>query len=316
LFDIKFNLIYVIIEAKFCGFIYGIVKRENNMEYLIFTDASADYNAEMAKENGLVCIPMGYSLGDDMRTSEGNVDAETIKAFYDGQRGGDLTQTTQISPFMYVDFLTPYFEKGYSVLYLSLSSGLSSTFQSANVAKEELKEKFPNQDFYPVDSLAATGGMGVLLERAVRNKKNGMSLEDNYKDISDAAHRIKHVFMVQDLMYLKRGGRVSAATAVVGTALNVKPILIIDENGKLVTIAKKRGEKAGMAALIEYFEENNADLNEHIYLTDGDAKDFSNSIKEKLLEAHPEALVNQESLSPIIGAHTGPNMISICFLSK
>ena len=253
-----------------------------------------------------------------MRVSEGVQPDDIMKKFYDGQRNGDLTKTSQISPYMYEEYLDEAFNEGYSVLYLSLSSGLSSTYQSALMAKAELKEKYPEQDFYPVDSLAATGGMGVLIERAIRNKEAGMSIEDNYEDLVAATRKIKHYFMVQDLMYLKRGGRVSATTAVVGTMLNVKPILEINEEGKLITIAKKRGNKAAISGLLDYFKEhfNDSLKNDVIYVIDADIKELGDSLADTIRQLYPDIIVRRSTLSPIIGAHTGPGMVAVCFMGK
>lgn len=285
------------------------------MEYLIIMDVSGDIDAKVAEENDIKFVPMEYSLGEEMRVSKGIEPADIMKTFYDGQRNGDLTKTSQISPYMYEQYMEPYFEQGYSVLYLCLSSGLSSTFQSACMAREALKERYPEQDFYPVDSLAATGGMGVLLERAIRNRAAGMSIKENYEDIVASTKKIHLWFLVQDLMYLKRGGRVSATTAVLGSALNVKPILKVDEQGKLVTIAKKRGNKAAAAEVYacfkEYYDENSGDV---IYVVDADDAELGDILKDKILADYPNATVRRCTLSPIIGAHTGPGMAAICHM--
>ena len=157
----------------------------------------------------------------------------------------------------------------------------------------------------------------MLMERAVRNKEAGMSAEDNYKDLIEATHKIKHWFMVQDLNYLKRGGRVSATTAVVGTMLNIKPILKIDENGKLVTIDKKRGNKSAAAALIDLFKDNYDDNQQDvIYVIDADTKELADDVKEQLVNMYPDVTIRRASLSPIIGAHTGPGMVAICHMGK
>jgi len=288
------------------------------MKYLIFADASADIDKNFGEENEIHYIPMEYSLGEEMRTCAGVEPADVMKAFYNGQRNGDLTKTSQISPYMYREYLEPFFKEGYSVLYLCLSSGLSSTYQSALLAKEELKEDYPEQDFYPIDSLAATGGMGVLAERAARNLKAGMSIEDNYNDIVKATANIRHWFMVEDLMYLKRGGRVSATTAVVGSALNIKPILKIDENGKLITIAKKRGSKAAMGELVELFKNTYDDCykDDVISIVHADAEEAAEELKGRILEVCPGATIRMGYLSPIIGAHTGPGMLAVCHMGS
>lgn len=287
------------------------------MDYMIFVDGSADVDLQAVGEGNIKFIPMEYSLAGEMRVCDTMQDRQTLKDFYNGQRRGDLTKTTQISPYMYEEFFRPYMEKGISVLYLALSSGLSSTYNSALMARENLKEKYPNADFMPVDSLAATGGMGVLAERALRNRQNGMTAVENKADLINAAKKIKHWFLVQDLNYLKRGGRVSAATAFVGSALNIKPILKIDEEGKLITFAKKRGNNAAAAELVEQFkasyDENGDDV---IYVIDADDRELGGILKAKVLELYPNRVVRRCTLSPIIGAHTGPGMAAICHMGK
>lgn len=287
------------------------------MDYVIVMDVSGDVDRAIAAENNLGFVPMEYSIGEEMRKCVGPEDQETIKKFYDGQRGGDLTKTSQISPYLYETYLKKYFEEGKSVLYLCLSSGLSSTYQSACMAKEELKEQYPALDFYPVDSLAATGGMGVLVERAIRNKAAGMSIEENYQNLVQATKKIKHWFVVEDLMYLKRGGRVSAATAVIGTALNIKPILIVNEEGKLDTVNKKRGVKAACKCLLEQVKETcDPESGDVLYIVDADDEEKKSFLISEVAKLFPEMTIRTCSLSPIIGAHTGPGMAAICYMGK
>lgn len=286
-------------------------------DYIICMDASGDIIKEKADENGIEFVPMEYSLGEAMRTSQGCESEELLKKFYDGQRNGDMTKTSQISPFMYEEYFKQFLKNGKSILYFCLSSGLSSTYQSSILAAENLKEEYPDAEVLPVDTLAATGGIGLLVEKAIENKKNGMDIHENLESVQALVPYLRHFFMVQDLMYLKRGGRVSAATAIVGSALNIKPILKIDENGKLTTIDKKRGNKAAMSALFTYFKENyNPKLGNTIYICDGDTPDLAKSLAAKVQEAVPGIIVRRMMLSPIIGAHTGPGMLSMILFGK
>ncbi len=285
-------------------------------DYVICMDASGDIFREVARENGIAFVPMEYSLGEEMRTSEGCEEDSLLKRFYDGQRGGDLTKTSQISPFMYEEYFKKFLEEGKSVLYFCLSSGLSNTYESSMLAARNLKEEYPQGEVLPVDTLAATGGIGLLVERAIENRKKGMGLHENFQSVKELVPHLRHYFMVQDLMYLKRGGRVGAATAIVGSALNIKPMLKIDENGKLVTVDKKRGNKAAMMALFHYFEEHyNPERNHTIYICDADAPELADSLAEKVKETAPDVIVRRTMLSPIIGAHTGPGMLSMILMS-
>lgn len=286
-------------------------------KYLIFMDVSGDISPEYAKKHDIKFLPMDYSIGNEMRTCEEMEDPFILKKFYDGQRNGDFTKTTQISPYMYEELMEPYFEQGYSAIYICLSGGLSSTFNSACTAQEALKDRYPEQDFLPIDSLAATGGMGVLAERAVRNRESGLDIKLNYQDIKMATKRIKHWFMVQDLMYLKRGGRVSAATAAVGTVLNVRPILKIDNEGKLINIDKKRGNRSAVKNLIDRFKETyDPTMGDVIYVIDADADELAAYAETEIKNLYPDACIRRSMLSPIIGAHTGPGMIAICHMGN
>lgn len=286
-------------------------------DYIICMDASGDIIRELAQENHIEFVPMEYSLGEEMRTSHGCEDEAVLKRFYDGQRGGDLTRTSQISPFMYEEYFTKFLKEGKSVLYFCLSSGLSATYEGSMLAARNLKEAYPDQEVLPIDTLAATGGIGILAERAIENRKKGMSLRENFDAITALIPKLRHFFMVQDLMYLKRGGRVSAATAIVGSALNIKPMLKIDENGKLVTIDKKRGNKAAMMSLFTYFKENyNPELGSTIYICDADTPELADALVEKVKAEAPDVTIRRTMLSPIIGAHTGPGMLSMILLGK
>ncbi len=285
-------------------------------KYIICIDASADIDEEVFEKEDIKFIPMEYSFNNEMRTSKGIEDAKLLKDFYDGQRNGDLTKTSQITPFMYEEFFETYLKEGYSILYLALSSGFS-TYSSSLIAINSLKEKYNDLDILSVDSLSATGGLGILTERATRNKNKGMSINENYEDLIKATHRIKHWFLVQDLNYLKRGGRVSSTTAFVGSMLNIKPILKIDEIGKLVTIAKKRGTKGASLELLKLFENSfDENMEDVIYIIDADEKSIADSLVTHIKTKYPSLTIRRKTLCPIIGAHTGPGMVAICHMGK
>lgn len=286
------------------------------MSYLIVMDASADIDSKVFLEEDIRFIPMQYSLNEEMRESKGIESEELLKSFYDSQRSGELTKTTQITPYQYINFFSKLLNEGYSILYLSLSSGLSSTYQSAMLAASELNDEHKDEKVYVVDSLGATGGIGVLLELACKYRKEGKSIEENCALLNNAKLKLHHFFMVQDLMYLKRGGRVSGATAVVGTVLGIRPILKIDENGKLVNFAKRRGNKLALEELAKLFNENYELNDSPIYVVDGDAKELGDFLASEIKKLIPEAVVKRNMLSPIIGAHTGPGLVAVCFIGK
>lgn len=286
------------------------------MSYLIVMDASADIDSKVFLEEDIRFIPMQYSLNEEMRESKGIESEELLKSFYDSQRSGELTKTTQITPYQYINFFSKLLNEGYSILYLSLSSGLSSTYQSAMLAASELNDEHKDEKVYVVDSLGATGGIGVLLELACKYRKEGKSIEENCALLNNAKLKLHHFFMVQDLMYLRRGGRVSGATAVVGTVLGIRPILKIDENGKLVNFAKRRGNKLALEELAKLFNENYELNDSPIYVVDGDAKELGDFLASEIKKIAPNAVVKRNMLSPIIGAHTGPGLVAVCFIGK
>ena len=286
------------------------------MSYLIVMDASADIDSKVFIEEDIRFIPMQYSLNEEMRESKGIESEELLKSFYDSQRSGELTKTTQITPYQYINFFSKLLNEGYSILYLSLSSGLSSTYQSAMLAASELNDEHKDEKVYVVDSLGATGGIGVLLELACKYRKEGKSIEENCALLNNAKLKLHHFFMVQDLMYLRRGGRVSGATAVVGTVLGIRPILKIDENGKLVNFAKRRGNKLALEELAKLFNENYELNDSPIYVVDGDAKELGDFLASEIKKIAPKAVVKRNMLSPIIGAHTGPGLVAVCFIGK
>ena len=238
---------------------------------------------------------------------------EEILKFYNDMRKGRMISTSQISPDEYVRAFRPYLEEGADVLYLSLSSGLTNTFSSAMAAKEKLERKCPNGHLFPIDSLSATGGINLLLEKAVAFRDQGMPCAEIADKIQALTKTVCHVFVVDDLMHLCRGGRVSATSAVFGTALQIKPILIIDPEGKLTVVEKKRGGKAALKELQTRFNKNRDPEQHRVYMCHADSKAFLEPLKELILEADPEAEISSPLLSPVIGAHTGPGMISVIF---
>lgn len=285
--------------------------------YVIFSDISADIPAGYAKENDIRFISMRYSLGDEDRVCEEIEAEEVLKRFYDGQRNGDLTRTSQISPQVYMDVFTPVLREGKDILYLALSSGLSSTYQSSCLAAGQLKEQFPEREIVCVDSLAATGGMGLLLEAAVQNRKEGMAPAENGKWLEENRLKVCHWFMVEDLMYLKRGGRVSAATAVVGSALNIRPVLKIEEDGTLKNFAKARGTKRALNSLVDYYEAaGDKKPGERVYILHADSQENAEYLEEKVKQINPQCSVTKMMLSPIIGAHTGPGMCAVVHFGR
>ncbi len=288
-----------------------------NQPYIIFSDISADIPPSFMKENDIRFVPMHYCVGEQDRVCSQAEDEDFLKQFYEKQRNGELTRTSQISPQTYIDVFRPILQKGQSILYLSLSSGISGTYNSSCMVSEELKEEGCPGELVCVDSLAATVGMGILLEAAVKNRENGMSLKENAKWLEENRLRVCHWFMVEDLMYLKRGGRVSAATALVGTALNIKPILKIENDGTLRNFTKARGSKSALNKLLELYKTSTeGGTGERIYVVHADNEENANYLEQELKKINPSCNISKVFLNPIIGSHTGPGLSAIVHFGK
>ena len=282
------------------------------MSYLIFSDVSIDVDRDFAQSHDLRYVPMEYVLGDDTFYCNRPEDDEMMHNYYDKLRQKVRTQTSQITPSHYRDIFEPIVKDGQQAIYLSLSSGLSNTYESALLAVEELREDYDNVNIEVVNTYSATGGMGLLAESAFANMEAGMSLKENADWLREHAKMVNLWFKVEDLMYLKRGGRVSAATAVIGTAFNIKPILRVNDEGKLETIDKKRGSKLAIKSLVERFENTfDPTVSDVVYVCCADCMDDAYILKDMILENHPELKVRVTMLSPIIGAHTGPDMLAL-----
>ena len=183
------------------------------------------------------------------------------------------------------------------------------------MAKEELNSKYPNVNIEIIDSLSATAGIAVLANIAVENKKKGMTLKENAECITKLIDKIKVSFLVENLTYLKRGGRIKASTAFIAGALNIKPVLIVNNEGKLETIAKKHGVKKAASYLAEKFEAEYDSNYKTIYITHADSIETANYIKDKILENHKDLEIKIVMISPIIGAHVGPGMTALCYVA-
>lgn len=284
------------------------------MNYEIFVDMSLDIDEKVAAENDLRYVPMEYMLGEETHRAIGPESDETMHNFYESMRRNIPTQTSQITPYHYEQIFIPYIKEGKPILYIALSSGLSKTYESALLAVDTIKDNYKEAGIEVVDSLGATGGMGLLAEAACKNRAAGMTLEENAAWLRANARKINYWFMVEDLIYLKRGGRVSATTAFVGTALNIKPVLNIDPVGKLDTVAKKRGSKQAMHYMIDRFTESyDPSIDNTVYICCADCKDTAEELKEMVLKVNPDVDIKITMLCPIIGAHTGPGMLSLIF---
>ena len=281
-------------------------------DYVILTDSCSDLPADLVSELELDVLPLSFVMeGKEYFNYPDNRDIDP-KDFYNKMRSGALGTTSAINVAVFAETMTALVGQEKDILCISFSSALSTTYQSACIAAEDVMAAHPGSKILVCDSRAASLGQGLLVYLAALEKRKGRTLEELRDFVEERKNHISHWFTVDDLYHLKRGGRVSAATAIVGSALNIKPMLKIDEDGKLVTVDKKRGNKAAMASLFTFFKENyNPKVCNTIYICDADTPELADSLVEKVREAAPEVIVRRTMLSPIIGAHTGPGMLSM-----
>ncbi len=285
-------------------------------KYLLFMDVAGDVDLALAKENGLRFVPMEFIIDGESKIYDETPEGLDVNDFYNWIKEDKQIRTTQINSYKYEEFFSPYLKDGYSVLYLCLSSGLSSTYQSACAAAEELKKQYPDVKLVPVDSLLATAPMGLLCERMIENKNKGLSIDDNAKDLNEMKLKVAGYVFVDDLNTLKRGGRISPAVAFVGALLNIKPIITIYD-GTLHVIDKQKGVKNSIRKLCEYFEEqHDFSVSDTFYIADACEKEHADELEQAARAVVPACTIKRRFLSPIIGAHLGKGAIVISFWKK
>ena len=283
--------------------------------YQIITDSSCDFtDAELANLH-ILAAPLTVSYNGESHSNFSDVTA--VKAFYDEMRQGTLATTSAVNPQGWETVLEPVLAAGQDALVMAFSSGLSTTYQSAVIAANELMEKYPQRTVRVVDTLCAALGQGLLVWYACKKRDEGMSLEELAAWVEENKLHLCHWFTVNDLGHLKRGGRVSATTALVGTMLNIKPILHMDDEGKLASFAKVRGRKAS----IDYLAQKMAELgegydNEMAFVVHGDCQEDAETLAQLVKDTCGVKEVHIGYLGPVIGAHTGPGVLSLFFMGK
>lgn len=284
------------------------------MAFCIITDSASDVSEEIKKEYGLYVMPTPVTIdGVDY------FDEETIfpDEFYALQAEGRDIKTYHISQFMFEEHFRPYAERGDEVLYICFSTGIAGTFQAATLALDEIKEEFPDFQMTIIDSKCASMGYGLVVERLLRMQKNGAPKEL----ILEAAHffceHMVHVITVPELEYLFKGGRLSRSSFMAGTVLDIKPIIMVDENGSLKAMEKVRGWKKAMKRLIDLVGEKGKDLDKQViaacYGTDKDSYD---ALKVQIQERYHVKGILDGRIGCAIGAHTGPGIVAAVFLDE
>lgn len=282
-------------------------------DYVIVTDSSADLPADLVRELGVEVLPLSFAIqGKNYRNYPDDREMDP-KVFYKMLRDGEMATTSAVNVAEYTAMLEPFLQAGKDVLALTFSSGLSTTFQSSVIAANELAEQYPDRKIFSVDTLCASMGQGLLVWLAVQEQRKGKSIEEVRDWVEENKLYLCHWFTVDDLHFLKRGGRISAATAVVGTMLSIKPVLHVDDEGHLINMGKARGRGASLTALVDHMEETVTDV-DTVFISHGDcladAEKVAADVKKRFGTEH--IVIN--NIGPVIGAHSGPGTVALFFL--
>lgn len=285
-------------------------------DYVIITDSGADISPENLEKWGVLLCPLTFSFDGDnaIHTGEDMPAAE----FYQKMRDGSIARTSAINAETLKSALKAVLDSGRDAIYIAFSSGLSSTYSTACLVAESLKEDYPDRKIEVVDSLAASAGQGLLVWLAVKKKREGASVEELRDFCEGIRLNICHWFTVDDLVYLKRGGRVSATAAIAGAVLGIKPVLHVDDEGHLINMQKIRGRKASIKALADKLGElKKQGADNTVFISNGDciadAELLAQMIKERYADMNVELITE---IGPVIGAHSGPGTLALFFVGE
>ena len=282
--------------------------------YQIITDSTCDFPNGYYETRNVTVVPLTVSFrGQEME----DTNDDSLHTVYEALRAGEAATTSAVNPQRWASAMEPWLRQGRDLLVLAFSSGLSTTYQSAVIAAEDLGEKYPDRKILVVDTLAASLGEGLLLWHACKRRDEGMSLNDLHRWVEENKLHVCQWFTVDDLMYLKRGGRISAATAIVGTMLQIKPVLHVDNEGHLISKAKCRGRKASIEALARKLRETGAGWdNRFVTISHGDCLEDALYLEKLLKEQCGVEEVQISYVGAVIGSHAGPGTVALFFLGS
>lgn len=284
---------------------------------MILTDSSADLTAELVAELGVEVIPLSFTMED--KTYFNYPDNRDIDPadFYARLRGGAMATTAAVNVADYTEAIEPILKEGKDVLVLAFSSGLSATCHSAQIAAGELMEQYPDRKVYVVDTLCASLGQGLLVWYAANLKKQGKTMEVVRDWTEEHKLNLCHWFTVDDLHFLKRGGRISAATAVLGTMLSIKPVMHVDNEGHLIKVGTARGRNASLKALVDHMEQTVLDLKDQaIFISHGDCLADAQKVADDVKARFGVESIIINYVGPVIGAHSGPGTVALFFMGS
>ena len=286
-------------------------------EFVIMTDSCCDMTAAMAEELGLCVLPLSLHMGD--RVYHNYLDGREIgfQDFYARIRSGETATTSAVNVGAFEVKMREILGQGKDILCINFSSALSTTYQSATIAAADLREEFPDSKVFVVDSLCASLGQGLLVYLCAQEQRKGRSVEE-VRDFAEATKgSICHWFTVDDLNHLKRGGRISAATAFFGTMLSIKPVLHVDDGGHLVPVSKTRGRKASLLALVDHMEQTALDASGGtVFISHGDCEADARFVADEITRRFGNRDISINFVGPVIGNHSGPGTVALFFVGS
>lgn len=286
-------------------------------EYLIISDATLDLPNSLVEQYDIRVIPMVMDIDGEAYTHYPDERELSIEDFYTKLKNGAQPHTSQITPMVFVDYFTEILEQGLDILYIAFSSGLSGTYNTAQLVISELKEKYPDRKIYAIDSLCASIGEGLLVHQAALQKEKGASIQELRDWLEDNKCNSRHWFTVKDLFYLKKGGRVTSIEAVVGSALKIRPVLSTDKDGKLTVVSKIRGSKAEIDLLLSKLKSEGIDTkNQTVIIGHSDNLEQAKKLENMIRELNIVKDVVISKIGPVIGTHTGAGMLALVFMGR
>ena len=284
-------------------------------KYVIYTDSACDITPDILADWGVKYLPLTFKFNDEDKIYDDF--SIPYPEFYNRMRNGGIAKTSALNSETIYNAVLDDAKEGNDIIYLGFSSGLSTTFNSGRMALERLAEEFPDQKFIAFDTLCASAGQGLLLYFAVQKKNEGATIDDVLQLVTDLRFKLCHWFTVDDLDYLKRGGRVSPAVAFVGNALGIKPILHVDDEGHLINITKTRGRRAAIKALADKVGElADSPSDCTIFVCHGDCQNDVDTLNGILEAQYGNKIQLSVNTGTVIGSHSGPGTLAIFFIGK
>lgn len=284
------------------------------MNFCITTDSGADLPLSYCQTHDITVLPLAFTIEGQTYHGSGAMDD---KVFYDRLRAGALPTTSAANPEDTAALFRTFAEQGKDLLHVAFSSGLSSTSDAAQIAAQMVMEEYPQRKIVVVDSLCASMGQGFLVHQAVKLRDAGETLEDTARKVTDLRLNVVHNFTVDDLGHLHRGGRVSKATAVVGSLMGIKPILHVDDEGHLTSVGKVRGRKASIQALADRMEEQMKGFdNPEVFISHGDCPEDAQALADMVRTRFGIDTIMIGYIGPVIGTHSGPGTLALFFFGS